>query len=207
MVRPGCLVQSSRTNLAQRRNRWVCKCDGDSRHHFTVTLFFALLAFGGAAVVVLAPVVSFAMPGSSTARDIRSFGLIGGFVAALVATLGSLYLSEIVGYAPCRFCWYQRFFMYPSALVLGLSLLMKKPKLAWLAVAMSVIGFCISVYHRLEQQYPDTVGSSCAVDNPCWGRYVNEFGWVTIPTMAAVAFALVFTLVPLSLRGMAGESE
>lgn len=185
----------------------MCRWAQYSGHHSGVTLFFALLALGGAAIVVLAPIVCFAMPESAMARDIRSFGVVGGFIAALVATAGSLYLSEVVGYDPCRFCWYQRFFMYPAALVLGIALATKRPKLGWIAVAMSLVGFCISIYHRIEQQYPGGVGSSCAVDNPCWGRYVNEFGLITIPTMAAVAFALVFTLVPLSLRSMNDSVE
>ncbi|MEG0381222.1 MAG: disulfide bond formation protein B, partial [Kurthia sp.] len=35
------------------------------------------------------------------------------WVVALMATLGSLYFSEIRGYEPCELCWYQRIIMYP----------------------------------------------------------------------------------------------
>mgnify|MGYP000675204122 CR=1 FL=1 len=39
------------------------------------------------------------------------------FVVATTATLGSLYLSEVVHLIPCTFCWYQRIAMYPIAAV------------------------------------------------------------------------------------------
>ena len=45
------------------------------------------------------------------------------WLVALTATLGSLYLSEVVGFAPCLLCWYQRIAMYPLAVVLGMALL------------------------------------------------------------------------------------
>ncbi|MGR5922655.1 disulfide bond formation protein B [Bacillus pacificus] len=32
---------------------------------------------------------------------------------SLIATCGSLYFSEILGFTPCNLCWYQRIFMYP----------------------------------------------------------------------------------------------
>src|SRR3990167_11056557 len=44
------------------------------------------------------------------------------FLVALIATLGSLTYSEILGYDPCKLCWIQRIFMYPQVLVLGLAL-------------------------------------------------------------------------------------
>ena len=43
--------------------------------------------------------------------------LLAMWAAALIATLGSLYFSEIKGYIPCTMCWYQRIFMYPIVLI------------------------------------------------------------------------------------------
>ena len=51
----------------------------------------------------------------------RSTRLYLAWVVALVATLGSLYLSEVLGYRPCKLCWYQRIAMYPLALMLGIA--------------------------------------------------------------------------------------
>lgn len=50
------------------------------------------------------------MIGSFKKTDIALFA---AWVVACVATLGSLYLSEILGYEPCKLCWFQRILMYP----------------------------------------------------------------------------------------------
>ena len=42
------------------------------------------------------------------------------WLVSTVATLGSLYFSEIRGFVPCELCWYQRILMYPLALILGI---------------------------------------------------------------------------------------
>lgn len=39
---------------------------------------------------------------------------------SLVATSGSLYFSEIRGFIPCDLCWFQRIFMYPLVVILGI---------------------------------------------------------------------------------------
>ncbi|MFE6588679.1 disulfide bond formation protein B, partial [Bacillus mobilis] len=45
------------------------------------------------------------------------------FLVSLVATIGSLYFSEVKGYVPCSLCWYQRIFMYPIPLLIFISIL------------------------------------------------------------------------------------
>ena len=37
---------------------------------------------------------------------------------ASFSVIGSLIYSEVVGFIPCKYCWYQRYLMYPIALVL-----------------------------------------------------------------------------------------
>ena len=45
--------------------------------------------------------------------------------ASFIATLGSLYFSEIMKFEPCVLCWYQRIFMYPFVLWLGIAVVKK----------------------------------------------------------------------------------
>jgi disulfide bond formation protein DsbB len=40
------------------------------------------------------------------------------FLLVLVSILGSLYFSEVMNFAPCILCWYQRILMYPLAIIL-----------------------------------------------------------------------------------------
>ena len=49
-------------------------------------------------------------------------GFILAFIVALVSMCGSLYYSDVLGYEPCKMCWYQRICMYPEVLLLGLAL-------------------------------------------------------------------------------------
>jgi disulfide bond formation protein DsbB len=44
------------------------------------------------------------------------------FLIALAATLGALFIGEVLGQMPCTLCWYQRIAMFPLVPVLGLSL-------------------------------------------------------------------------------------
>ena len=44
---------------------------------------------------------------------------------ASFSAVGSLVYSEVVGFIPCKYCWYQRYLMYPIALLLVASLFKK----------------------------------------------------------------------------------
>lgn len=174
----------------------------------TISLFFALLSLGGVVFILalwlarlsVAMGASEQSLGEKLLTEVRPHGLWMGAAIASAAMAGSLYYSEVAGYRPCQLCWVQRGFMYPAAFVLVAAAISRQRMLGWLGTGLAVIGFGVSVFHRLEQQFPDSVSTgACALDNPCSGRYVEWFGFVTIPTMAGVCFALIFTLVPLSL--------
>ena len=47
------------------------------------------------------------------------YGLLFAFLTALGATAGSLFYSNVAGFAPCELCWFQRIFMYPLVIILG----------------------------------------------------------------------------------------
>lgn len=166
----------------------------------TVNLFVAFLAIGGLLVLLVGMVVAARDRGQL--RVVAPVGLPIALLAATVATAGSLYYSEIAGFVPCRLCWIQRYFMYPLVPLLG-GLIAWSGHKRWLRVVpalVAVAGLGVSVYHRLEQQFPDELGGSCSLDNPCSGRWVDTFGVITIPTMAAVAFALVIFFVLVSFE-------
>ncbi|MRA58622.1 disulfide bond formation protein B, partial [Bacillus thuringiensis] len=50
------------------------------------------------------------------------------WATSFVATSGSLFLSEIMKYEPCTLCWYQRIFMYPLVILLGIGIVKKDYK-------------------------------------------------------------------------------
>lgn len=174
----------------------------------TFSLFFALLALLGMAVVALAAVLGAlrvatgGLPeGAGRLLDqVSPAALPLAFAVAATCTLGSLYYSEVAHFEPCRLCWYQRIAMYPLVVVLGVAWLRRDRGVGRYVVPLAGIGLAISLYHRLEEQFPDAVASACSAGVPCSFRYVDEFGWVTIPTMAAVGFALILSLMSLQAR-------
>jgi disulfide bond formation protein DsbB len=173
-----------------------------------MTLLFGLLTLAGwvalAGVVVVA---AGARAGSAPLagalgwlRDaLDGQGLALAFLVAAVATGGSLYLSEVAHFVPCKLCWYQRIAMYPLAPLLALAALRRDRSVRWYVVLQAVLGGLVSLYHMAEERigYLQHHGLACEVDNPCYYRPVERFGFMTIPVMAGTAFALIATTLLL----------
>ncbi|MDL4842771.1 disulfide oxidoreductase [Aquibacillus rhizosphaerae] len=114
---------------------------------------------------------------------------------SVVATLGSLFFSEIMGFIPCELCWIQRILMYPLVIIYGTALVKKDWKIGLPGLFMSGIGLFVSAYHYLLQKWSflSEVGDSCGVVS-CNLEYINYFGFITIPFLALVAFIVIFGL-------------
>ena len=107
---------------------------------------------------------------------------------AIFSSIGSIVYSEVVGFIPCRFCWYQRYLMYPIAIALIISLI-KRPffRIGYI----SIIGVFVSAYH-IYLQNGGGGGGTCAIDVPCDLKYVDIFGFISIPVMAGTGFLTIF---------------
>lgn len=129
---------------------------------------------------------------------IRRNSLYLAWVISLIATGGSLYFSEIKGFAPCDLCWYQRIFMYPQVILLGIASYRGDRRIIGYLLPLNLIGGLISVYHNVEIWFPK-LGElvPCKSGVPCNFDYLNLFGFLTIPLMALIAFILIFTLLRL----------
>lgn len=125
------------------------------------------------------------------------------WIQALIATIGSLFYSEVMKFIPCELCWYQRILMYPLVIIYGAALLKKDVKIAFSGLILSGIGMFVSTYHYLLQKAPalHELGGSCSGPVPCHAIYVDYFGFITIPFMAGVAFIVIFVLHLLLVRG------
>lgn len=114
---------------------------------------------------------------------------------AIFCMMGSLYLSDIALLIPCQYCWYQRIAMYPLGLLLGVALLKKEHSIRPYALMLSGIGALTSLYHIKMQLFPDSHKSSCSEFAPCTVKYLEVFGFMSIPMMAFTGFALIFALM------------
>lgn len=130
---------------------------------------------------------------------LEDYGAWMAFVVALVATLGSLYFSEVAGFLPCRLCWYQRILMYPLVVITLVGALKRDDFLPSYVLPLSIMGMGVSAYHYLMEKGVVPASATCSADVPCNITYVNYFGFVTIALMAFVAFTLI-TLIMFGMR-------
>ncbi len=118
---------------------------------------------------------------------------------ALAATLGSLYFSEIAHFEPCRLCWFQRICMYPLAvLLLGMAIRKDIRNGFWYALPFPVAGIAVGLYHEYITYNPDAETEGCKQGVSCTVRWIDELGYVTIPTLALTAFAAILALLLLA---------
>ena len=114
------------------------------------------------------------------------------FIQATVATFGSLYFSDVMNLPPCVLCWYQRIAMYPLVFIFAVGIIRKSRDIVFFALPLSLTGLVIAIYHNLlywkilpESIAPCTAGISCTT------KFFEWFGFVTIPLMALMSFAVI----------------
>lgn len=129
-------------------------------------------------------------------RFVGKNGMVLMLIVSLIATLGSLYMSEIAGWAPCKYCWIQRILMYPQILLLVIALWKRDRTVARYVLGLSLIGIAYAAYHYYIQMY-DIVASPTNPATPCDASGEScvktpfvTFGYITIPMMALTAFVL-----------------
>ena len=126
----------------------------------------------------------------------QSINTQNAFLVSLGATVGSLFLSEIAQFEPCKLCWFQRIFMYPQVFLLGIALWKKDLGIYTYSIALSAIGAIIAGYHYLLQigVAPALPCSAVGYSADCSQRFILQFGYITIPLMAFSAFLLILLL-------------
>ena len=120
-------------------------------------------------------------------------------IVAIAAALGSLFYSNIAGFAPCVLCWWQRIFLYPQAIILAMSAFIKDKHIRAFCLVFSVLGAAVSLYHSYLQfgGNPLIPCAAAGASISCTFRYFLEFGYVTIPTMALTTFTILILLMLL----------
>ncbi len=111
------------------------------------------------------------------------------WIIALVATVGSLFFSEVMQLPPCVLCWYQRIAMYPLVVIIGIGIVMRDSRMKNYALPVCLIGLSISIYHNLLYYgiIPESI-TPCTQGISCTSRQIEWLGFITIPLMALAAF-------------------
>lgn len=122
--------------------------------------------------------------------------VFSAWLIAATATLGALFMSEIMGFAPCVLCWYQRIFMFPLVLILALGLFPFDPKVLRYALPLAAIGLLVAGFHVLLTIgiVPETL-APCRQGIPCKTIQIEWFGFITIPLLSFLAFLSINSLL------------
>jgi disulfide bond formation protein DsbB len=174
----------------------------------THDLIVALAALGVLGQVLAVLLVTFGLlwlfgfrlPLRTLRRWIWGYELWLAFLVSAVATGGSLFFSEVAHFVPCELCWFQRICMYPLSIATLLMALANDHRAARYLLPLPFVGAVISTYHLLVENGVVKQTQACLLSAPggCATKWINEFGFVTIPTLALTAFALVFAALLFS---------
>ncbi|MGB3751694.1 MAG: disulfide oxidoreductase [Arcobacteraceae bacterium] len=139
-------------------------------------------------------------------REISTNVIVLCFLIASIATLGSLFFSEIMGFIPCSMCWYQRIFMYPLVLIFLINILYPDDKVFKYAILLVVAGLVVSIYHNLLMFdiIPESI-VPCVSGVPCSTEYINWLGFITIPFLSLVSYLMLFILLVVGKKGSENE--
>ena len=122
--------------------------------------------------------------------------LFATWVLVTIATLGSLFFSEVMDVPVCVLCWYQRIAMYPLVLILAIGLLPYDPRVLQYATAMTSLGWLIALFHVLlvagivpEKAQP------CVQGMPSTETHISLLGFLNIPMLSLLTFTVIGVLL------------
>jgi disulfide bond formation protein DsbB len=111
------------------------------------------------------------------------------WLVSLLATLGSLFFSEVMGLPPCVLCWYQRIAMYPVVVITSVGLLSRDRRVGAYLWPLVLAGLVVAIYHNLLYYHliPESI-TPCAKGVSCTDRQIEWLGFITIPLLSLGAF-------------------
>lgn len=123
------------------------------------------------------------------------------FFQSLFAMLGSLFFSEVMRFPPCVLCWYQRICLYPLVVILFVGMQKRNKDIHWYVLPLSIVGEIIAIYHNLlyYKIIPEAL-APCIQGVSCTTKFIEFFGFVTIPFLSLVAFTVINVCMILYMR-------
>ncbi len=119
-----------------------------------------------------------------------------------VSTTISVFFSYVLEYEPCVLCWYQRICLFPLIFIFAAGLLPAFDKnVIKYALPLAIVGGVIAFYHTLLYAgiIPETL-QPCSKGVSCTEKYIELFGFISIPMLSFFAFAALVTLLIILKR-------
>ena len=118
-----------------------------------------------------------------------------------ISTTGSLFFSHVMNFAPCVLCWYQRIFLFPLVLILAIGLFPLDKNVVKFALPLAIAGWLTAFYHNLL--YSEVISKDlqpCSQGVSCTEKYIDLFGFLTIPMLSLLSFSTVIALLVIFNR-------
>jgi disulfide bond formation protein DsbB len=98
--------------------------------------------------------------------------------------------------------------MYPLSILLLLMAWNNDNRAARYLFPLPIVGACVSIYHLLIENKVIKEPTACLVSatGGCGTKWINELGYITIPTLALTGFLLLIGFLVLATTGTAGEA-
>jgi disulfide bond formation protein DsbB len=127
-------------------------------------------------------------------------------IIATAALIGSLYFSEVLGYAPCTLCWYQRIALYPLVPLFAIGIQTRDKNVGLYAWPLVIFGLIVSVYQNLLYYgIIQEVVRTCQVGVSCSVEYLQLFGFMDIPLMALISLIGIALLLVVARKQTSNE--
>lgn len=127
---------------------------------------------------------------------IKKHFLLIGFVISLAGVASSLFYSNVIGFIPCYLCWWQRIFLYPSAVLFGVALFRKDHNVTSYIFPLLILGSLIAVYHNFIYYLGEGIAPCDASGVSCVQVLVNEMGgYISIPSLSLTSFITLIVLL------------
>lgn len=127
--------------------------------------------------------------------------LLSAWGLALVATLSALFIGEVMGQAPCNLCWFQRVFMFPLVIILGIACYRSDTSVWRYALPVASLGWLVALYHSLL--YLGVFGDSiepCGAGGSCTDSNMTILGGIALPVLSLIIFSLISALLLIISR-------
>lgn len=123
--------------------------------------------------------------------------LFAAWLVALLASLAVLFVGEVMGQAPCNLCWFQRAFMFPLVLVLGVACLRSDPAAWCYALPLALAGLLVAGFHSLLYLgvIPEAITPCSATGPSCTSANMRILGSLPLPLLSAGAFLAIALLL------------
>ncbi|WP_431193669.1 disulfide bond formation protein B [Sulfitobacter pontiacus] len=126
------------------------------------------------------------------------------WLTAVGATLGALFIGEVMGQAPCNLCWFQRIFMFPLAIILGVAAFRSDASIRSYALPLVGLGGAVAAFHTLVYfGIVEEAIAPCARNGPsCSGDAMTILGVLPLPLVSLVAFGAIGALLFMCRPGV-----